>query len=221
VADVSQKPLIRPMAADSVDAQEVWGLASGKADTSLFSGEGVVVAVLDTGIDKTHAVLAGMADGIVQKDFTGTGDDDGEGHELATSTSLEASTRADADDQGRSRLRTRVRRRRSLGNESKTDVDPDFKTPFVAVVSVGALQTRRRVVRGPAFSYIFPEVSGPGVGTLSARLGRPAGAQRDEHSSSACRGCGGVMVGAEQQTGRGQIAPHGARRRFRSHRAHR
>src|SRR5262245_651975 len=92
VADITRKPgataivpvmppsLIGALATDGADAQEVWGVAAVKADTSRFSGEGVVVAVLDTGIDKTHAAFAGMGDGIVQKDFTGSGDGDHAGH---------------------------------------------------------------------------------------------------------------------------------------------
>ena len=92
VADVTQRPgfaciapvmptsLIRPLSTAGADAQEVWGLAAVKADTSPFSGEGVVVAVLDTGIDKAHAAFAGMGDGIAQKDFTGSGDGDHAGH---------------------------------------------------------------------------------------------------------------------------------------------
>src|SRR5262249_54462753 len=58
VADVRRKPgvaaiapimpttLIRPFAAMTPDAQDVWGIAAVKADTSPFTGEGVVVAVL-------------------------------------------------------------------------------------------------------------------------------------------------------------------------------
>lgn len=93
VADIRRKPgfaavapimptsLIRPLAATAgADVQEVWGLAAVKADSSSFTGKGVTVAVLDTGIDKTHAAFAAMADKIVQKDFTGKGDADTQGH---------------------------------------------------------------------------------------------------------------------------------------------
>jgi subtilisin family serine protease len=92
VADIRRKPgttavapimattLIRPLAAAAGDVQEVWGLAAVKADTSRYNGEGVTVAVLDTGVNKTHPAFAGMGDRIVQKDFTGTSDEDKQGH---------------------------------------------------------------------------------------------------------------------------------------------
>src|SRR5262245_41411346 len=92
VADVRRKPgfaaiapnrrtsLIRPLAAAAGGAQEVWGLAAVKADTSPFTGKGVTIAVLDTGINKDHPAFAEIADQIVQKDFTGAGDGDKQGH---------------------------------------------------------------------------------------------------------------------------------------------
>jgi subtilisin family serine protease len=48
------------------------------ADTSPFSGDGIVVAVLDTGIDASHPAFEGVD--IVQKDFTGEGVGDQHGH---------------------------------------------------------------------------------------------------------------------------------------------
>jgi len=60
-------------------AQEVsWGVRAVKADTSPFSGDGIVVAVLDTGIDATHPAFAGME--IIEEDFTGEGNGDTHGH---------------------------------------------------------------------------------------------------------------------------------------------
>nr|WP_314544029.1 S8 family serine peptidase [uncultured Massilia sp.] len=55
-----------------------WGVRAVRADTSPYSGEGVVVAVLDTGIDAAHPAFAGME--LVQRDFTGTGNGDVHGH---------------------------------------------------------------------------------------------------------------------------------------------
>lgn len=55
-----------------------WGIAAVGADTSPFTGAGVVVAVLDTGIDAAHAAFAGMT--LVQQDFTGDGNGDQHGH---------------------------------------------------------------------------------------------------------------------------------------------
>ncbi|NJP12324.1 MAG: S8 family serine peptidase [Leptolyngbyaceae cyanobacterium RU_5_1] len=55
-----------------------WGVKAVGADTSPFSGDGVVAAVLDTGIDASHPAFSGVE--LVQKDFTGEGDGDREGH---------------------------------------------------------------------------------------------------------------------------------------------
>jgi len=55
-----------------------WGVKAVKADTSPFTGDGVVVAVLDTGIDAAHPAFAGMD--IEEKDFTGEGNGDTHGH---------------------------------------------------------------------------------------------------------------------------------------------
>lgn len=55
-----------------------WGVQAVGADTSPFSGAGVVMAVLDTGIDAAHPAFNGVQ--LVQKDFSGEGDGDGNGH---------------------------------------------------------------------------------------------------------------------------------------------
>jgi subtilisin family serine protease len=55
-----------------------WGIAAVGADTSPFTGAGVVVAVLDTGIDASHPAFAGV--NLVQQDFTGEGNGDQHGH---------------------------------------------------------------------------------------------------------------------------------------------
>ena len=60
-------------------AQDVaWGVKAVGADTSPFTGKGIVVAVLDTGIDASHPAFSGIS--ISQKDFTGEGDGDQHGH---------------------------------------------------------------------------------------------------------------------------------------------
>src|SRR6476620_12238737 len=49
--------LVKPTdcdAATGAAANSAWGIPAVKADTSGFTGDGVVVAVLDTGIDNTH-----------------------------------------------------------------------------------------------------------------------------------------------------------------------
>ena len=60
-------------------AQQVaWGVRAVGADTSPFTGKGVVVAVLDTGIDRNHPAFAGI--NLIEKDFTGEGNGDPLGH---------------------------------------------------------------------------------------------------------------------------------------------
>lgn len=55
-----------------------WGVQAVGADTSPFSGDGIVVAVLDTGIDATHPAFAGVT--LIEQDFTGEGNGDRNGH---------------------------------------------------------------------------------------------------------------------------------------------
>jgi subtilisin family serine protease len=55
-----------------------WGVKAVRADTSPFSGDGIIVSVLDTGIDAAHPAFAGVD--IVQKDFSGEGNGDQHGH---------------------------------------------------------------------------------------------------------------------------------------------
>jgi subtilisin family serine protease len=59
-------------------AATAWGVKAVGADTSALTGDGIVVAVLDTGIDPTHAAFAGVT--LTQKDFTGEGNGDQHGH---------------------------------------------------------------------------------------------------------------------------------------------
>jgi subtilisin family serine protease len=74
--------LIEPCDADLpagvAAATDAWGISAVKADTSPFTGDGVVVAVLDTGIDKSHPAFAGVD--IIEKDFSGSGNGDRHGH---------------------------------------------------------------------------------------------------------------------------------------------
>lgn len=58
--------------------QVAWGVRAVGADTSRFTGKGIVVAVLDTGIDRNHPAFVGM--NLVEKDFTGEGNGDPLGH---------------------------------------------------------------------------------------------------------------------------------------------
>ncbi|MBE9014050.1 S8 family serine peptidase [Pseudanabaenaceae cyanobacterium LEGE 13415] len=65
-------------AASKSTAKLTWGVQAVGADTSPFTGEGIVVSVLDSGIDASHPAFAGLE--IIQKDFTGEGDGDKDGH---------------------------------------------------------------------------------------------------------------------------------------------
>ena len=80
VAPVMPTALIHPVATADVEdaAGGSWGVAAVGADASPFTGNGTVVAVLDTGIDRSHPAFTGVD--IVEKDFSGAGDGDVQGH---------------------------------------------------------------------------------------------------------------------------------------------
>ena len=69
---------VAPPIAGAAAASIAWGVRAVGADTSPFDGTGVVVAVLDTGIDDQHPAFAGMQ--VIPKDFTGDGNGDAHGH---------------------------------------------------------------------------------------------------------------------------------------------
>ncbi len=82
VAPVVPLKLIAPVkvaaAADVAANGVTWGVQAVGADTSPFTGDGVIVAVLDTGIDATHPAFAGV--NLVKKNFTTEQDTDLHGH---------------------------------------------------------------------------------------------------------------------------------------------
>jgi subtilisin family serine protease len=55
-----------------------WGVRDTNAHRSTRTGQGVIVAVLDTGIDAGHVAFGGVD--LVQRDFTGSGVADTDGH---------------------------------------------------------------------------------------------------------------------------------------------
>lgn len=81
VAPAMPMSLIAPVEMNDVDplAQEsTWGVKAVGATTSPLTGEGIVVAVLDTGIDASHPAFVGVE--LIQQDFTGEGNGDQNGH---------------------------------------------------------------------------------------------------------------------------------------------
>jgi subtilisin family serine protease len=82
VAPVMPMKLIEPIAmdapADAMADGSTWGVKAVGADRSPFTGEGVVVAVLDTGIDPRHPAFAGVE--LDRKNFTAGAADDEDGH---------------------------------------------------------------------------------------------------------------------------------------------
>jgi subtilisin family serine protease len=78
VAPIMPTALIKPLEAGVSAANDAWGIAAVKADVSSCSGDGVVVAILDTGIDKTHPAFDGV--NITERDFSGSDDGDRQGH---------------------------------------------------------------------------------------------------------------------------------------------
>jgi subtilisin family serine protease len=80
IAPAMPMKLIAPLEGPPVSAAATtaWGIKAVKADTSPFTGKGIVVAVLDTGIDSTHPAFSGVQ--LVKRDFTGEGDGDDNGH---------------------------------------------------------------------------------------------------------------------------------------------
>ena len=74
--------LIEPLALDSevdTSGKVAWGVGAVEADRSRFTGEGVSVAVLDTGIMSTHPAFKGVPL-LVQNFTTDASADDGNGH---------------------------------------------------------------------------------------------------------------------------------------------
>ena len=79
IAPVMPTKLIAPVDTGPGEAETAaWGISAVKADVSPFTGDGVVVSVLDTGIDASHAAFQGVD--LIEKDFTESGNGDRNGH---------------------------------------------------------------------------------------------------------------------------------------------
>ena len=277
--------LIRPFEEQVASrTTEAWGVEAVGAKNCPFTGEGVTIAVLDTGVDAAHRAFQGIT--FVQKDFSGSGDGDRQGHgthcmgtiagrdvdgirigiapgvkraligkvlddsgsgssemifqgiqwavsqgadvvsmslgfdfpgmvrgltgqgwpvELATSSALEAY-------RGNLRMFDALMEMvaaqaaftqgtvivAAAGNESQRDIQPDFEIaaslPAAAegVISVGALQQVQNGLQVASFSNTFPQISAPGVGILSAKLG--GGLRSLSGTSMACPHVAGVAA---------------------------
>ena len=91
VADEMQLELIKPVAntqdnlgdITNTDEDVAWGIKAVEAHNSSYNGQGVSVAVLDTGIDANHPAFAGV--NIIERNFTAhpNGDQDGHGTHCA------------------------------------------------------------------------------------------------------------------------------------------
>src|SRR4029453_103997 len=60
VAPVMPITLIQPLAAPTANTGPAWGIEAVGASNTAFDGKGVLVCVLDTGIDSQHAAFAGV-----------------------------------------------------------------------------------------------------------------------------------------------------------------
>ena len=81
IAPLMPMKLIEPVKQSEVKAfadSATWGIEAVRASDSRFDGEGITVAVLDTGIDPSHPAFAGV--NLVQRNFTTEGDNDQDGH---------------------------------------------------------------------------------------------------------------------------------------------
>lgn len=82
VAPVIPMKLIEPLddgpGAEPAAPGPTWGVKAVGADTSPFTGAGIVAAILDTGIDSSHPAFAGVQ--LERRNFTSESDDDEHGH---------------------------------------------------------------------------------------------------------------------------------------------
>jgi subtilisin family serine protease len=82
VAPVIPMKLIAPVPMDApldpLAGGSTWGVKAVGADTSPFTGDGAIVAVLDTGIDPSHEAFTGVE--LERRNFTNGSNDDEHGH---------------------------------------------------------------------------------------------------------------------------------------------
>lgn len=81
IAEPMPMKLMEPVASEEASAaagNNTWGVEAVGADLSPFDGDGITIAVLDTGIEPGHPAFNGVD--LVQENFTTEGDDDINGH---------------------------------------------------------------------------------------------------------------------------------------------
>lgn len=70
--------LVEPVDSGAEASDVAWGISAVGADVSTRTGAGVVVSVLDTGIDASHPAFGGVT--LLEADFSGSGVGDRQGH---------------------------------------------------------------------------------------------------------------------------------------------
>ncbi|MFO0551338.1 MAG: S8 family serine peptidase [Polyangiaceae bacterium] len=78
VAPIVPVRLAQPAEIGAVDSALPWGREVVGAGATSFTGRGVTLAMLDSGIDAAHEVFSGVD--LVERDFTGGGNRDDHGH---------------------------------------------------------------------------------------------------------------------------------------------
>ena len=81
IAPVMPMKLISPVDRNNVESATLgnsWGVDAVQAHTSPYNGRGIVVSVLDTGIDSSHPAFSGVE--LVERDFSNEGNGDQIGH---------------------------------------------------------------------------------------------------------------------------------------------
>ncbi len=80
VATIMPTRLIEPHVVQqtSREAGAAWGIEAVRAPGSSFTGDGVLIALLDTGIEKSHQAFKGVT--FVERDFSNSGNGDSQGH---------------------------------------------------------------------------------------------------------------------------------------------